>query len=361
MSNQVVELAINKAHDTKRAHVLMSLADQLLFLIGKHIPEVAARKAAAIRQQIDEWRTALQRETDAFELAALSRQIIQDCEAMLGRVHTEAADREAEFVDLVSTLRGVVDVMRGNAGKYDAEMQKSASAMERIIDIQDIRELKRSLTKELVVLRSTIVERQKVEQQATERLVAQVQTLESNLQKARAEATTDALTGIPNRGGFDFALREWLTRATQTGQAFTLGMVDLDDFKRINDTHGHQVGDRVLIAASKLLSDAAEHGEVVCRYGGEEFAFLMRSPSATRAKGRLVTVLQGIAPAYEYEVGGERRFVTFAFSAGVTEFVAGDTAETLVKRADEALYDAKRRGKRRVEIRSRGFLRALVG
>lgn len=361
MSNQLVELALNRPPDARRAHVLLSLADQLLFLIGQHVPESSARKATAIRQRIDAWRAALHQETDPFELAALARQVVLDCETMLNRLHGEAADREAEFVDLVSTLRGVVEAIRGHARQFDAEMQHSAGELDRLADIQDIRELKRALAREVIVLRTTIVERQKAEARTTERLAAQVKTLEDNLQKARAEAATDALTGVPNRGGFDMAVREWIARAVSEHWAFTLGMIDLDDFKRINDTHGHQVGDRVLIAATQLLTDAAEQGEVVSRYGGEEFAFLMHAPTAAQAKARLTAVMQHIAPAYEYEIGGEKRHVTFTFSAGVTEYASGDTPDSLVKRADEALYDAKRRGKKRVECRTRSFLRALVG
>jgi diguanylate cyclase len=187
-----------------------------------------------------------------------------------------------------------------------------------------------------------------------------VKTLEENLKKARAEAATDALTGIPNRGGFDLALREWLLRAGKDGTPFTLAMIDLDDFKGINDTHGHQVGDRVLIAATQLLSDALEFGEVVARYGGDEFAVLLQTPALPKARTRVAAVMQRIAPSYEYEVNGEKRFVTFTFSGGVTEYAPGDTPEAIVKRADEALYDAKKRGKSRVETKTRSFLRALV-
>jgi PleD family two-component response regulator len=208
VSNEVIELALNQHHDTRRAHVLLSLADQLLFLIGQHIPDAAAKKAAAIRQRIDGWRSALQQETDPFELASLARQIVQDCEAMLNRLRAEVADREAEFVDLVNTLKGVVDAIRGNTSKFDNEMQRSALAMEKIVEIQDIRDLKRSLTREITVLRATLAERQKAEAKTTERLASQVQTLEESLRKAKAEAATDALTGVPNRGGFDTALRE---------------------------------------------------------------------------------------------------------------------------------------------------------
>ena len=360
MPTQLIELALHQP-EARRAHALLSLADQLLFLIGQNIPDSAARHAASIRQKIERWRDALRTEEEPAALAALARQIVVDCEAMLDRIRTEAASREAEFVDLVQTLRDVVESLRGDASKFDADMARSTTAMEKAVAIEDIRELKKVLTLEIQTFKKALVERQAAEAKLTDRLTSQVQTLEQNLKKVREEASTDALTGIPNRGAFDVTLREWLDRAAKDRKPFTLGIVDLDDFKKINDTHGHPVGDRVLIAAAKLLMDAVEPGELVSRYGGEEFGVLMASAPVAKAKARLTDVLRKIAPSYEYELGGEKRSVTFTFSGGVTEWAPGDTPESIVKRADEALYDAKRMGKHRIESRTRGFLRSLVG
>jgi diguanylate cyclase len=356
---QLIELSLHQP-ETRRAHALLSLADQLLFLIGQNVPDSASCQAAAIRQKIERWRDALRKEEDPNALAALARKIVADCEAMLDRIRSEAASREAEFVDLVQTLRDVVDSLRGDASKFDADMARSTTAMEKAVDIEDIRELKKVLTHEIKTFKAALAERQAAEARLTDRLTSQVQTLEQNLKKVRAEASTDALTGIPNRGAFDMALGEWLARAAKERKPFTLGMIDLDDFKKVNDTHGHQVGDRVLIAAAQLLVDALEPGELVTRYGGEEFGVLMAAPSVVKAKARLTEVLRKIAPSYEYQLGAEVRSVTFTFSGGVTEWASGDTPESIVKRADEALYDAKRMGKHRIETRTRSFLRALV-
>ncbi len=361
VSSQLIELTLNDHPQTRRAHALLALADQLLYLIGQHLPETAPKRAAVLRQRIDAWRSSLHKETDPIELVALARQIAQDCETLLNRIRAEAADREAEFADLVQTLRSVVEAIRGDSFKFDTEMHRSATAMERIVETQDIRELKRALVREIHNLRTTIAERQRAELQTAERLAAQVKSLEENLQKARAEAAKDAVTGIPNRGAFNVALQDWLARAAREGRPFTLGLIDLDDFKAINDAHGHPVGDRVLVAATQLLTEAVDYGEVVCRYGGEEFAVLLNTPTVAAAKARLTSVLQRIAPAYEYESDSERRFVTFSFSGGVTEYAAGDSPEAIIKRADEALYEAKRRGKKRIETKTRGFLRTLVG
>ena len=87
---------------------------------------------------------------------------------------------------------------------------------------------------------------------------------------------------------------------------------------------------------------------------------LLTSPSAAQARDRVTALLARLPPSYEFEEGGRTRFVTFSFSGGVTAYVAGDTAESIVKRADDALCDAKRRGKKRVETRPQSFLRGLM-
>jgi diguanylate cyclase len=360
LASQIIELDLDSSPDLRRAEVLLDLCDQLLDMLGDQLAEDGDAAAKAFRGKLDTWRKSLREERDPARLASLTRRIIGECEGFLDRTRDHRADREAEFIDLVRVLREVIDTVRGEARQFEDDLLRSTSAIERMVEIEDIRELKRELTREVQALRHAVADRQKDESKHYDRLTTRVASLEESLARARAEAATDALTGVPNRGAFDLTLREWLTRASRGGQGFCLAMVDLDNFKVINDTHGHPVGDRVLMAAARLLAGGVEQGELVARYGGEEFALLFAPPSASHARARLTALQRKVAPAYEYDLGGERRFLTFTFSAGVTEYASGDTPETIVKRADEALYDAKRRGKNRVDVRTRSILRGLM-
>jgi diguanylate cyclase len=358
--SEIIELALSRHPDARRAQALLKLADRLLSLLAEHAPEDQQFKAESFRRKVEQWRAELAREDDPDALGRLARRIIVECDSFLDRTRHARADREAEFFDLVRVLREVLDTVRGDSRRFEDDLLQSTKAIERMVELEDIRELKRALAREVGTLRRAVEERRSVEAAQYDKLLGRVHTLEESLSRARAEAATDALTGIPNRGAFDLAVREWLARAAGGGSSFAMAMVDLDDFKRINDTHGHQVGDRVLLAAARLLAGGVGPSELVSRYGGEEFALLLDG-SATEARERLTDLLHRVAPAYEYSLGGERKYLTFTFSAGVTESVAGDTPDTLVKRADEALYDAKRRGKKRVEVRGRSLLRALIG
>jgi diguanylate cyclase len=358
--SEIIELALSRHPDARRAAALLKLSDHLLSLLAEHAPEEASAQAESFRTRVEQWRAQLVEEQDPEEIARLARRIIAECDAFLERARSSRADREAEFIDLVHVLREVLDTVRGDSQRFDQDLMQSTQAFERIVEIEDIRELKRTLAREVQALRQAVEERKEAEAAHYEKLVGRVNTLEESLVRARAEAATDPLTGIPNRGAFDVALREWLGLASRSGLGFSMAMVDLDDFKRVNDTHGHQVGDRVLLAAARLLAGGVAGDELASRYGGEEFALLLACPVG-EARERLTGLLHGIPPAYEYQSGSEKKFLTFTFSAGVTDYQAGDTPESIVKRADEALYDAKRRGKKRVEVRGRSLLRALIG
>ena len=344
-----------------RADALHALCERLLDLLDEHAPADVAVNAAAFRTQVAARREELRYEEDPDQVSRLTRAIATDCDAFLERTRAFHSDREGELAELVQVLREAVEAVRGESLKFERDLLRSTTEMGRMVEIEDIRELKRALTREMHTIRTAVADRQKSEATHYHTLTSRVQTLEQSLVRARAEAATDALTQLPNRGAFDVAVREWVARAAHDGHMFAVAMVDLDDFKRINDTYGHPVGDRVITTTAQLLRAEVAGHEFVARFGGEEFALLLAARSAAQARERLTALLDRLPPSFEYEQDGQRRFVSFSFSAGDTAWTAGDTPDSIVKRADEALYDAKRRGKKRVEMRPRSLLRGLIG
>ena len=185
-------------------------------------------------------------------------------------------------------------------------------------------------------------------QQANASLEATVAQRTAALTEANAEllklATHDALTGVYNRRRFDEKLAECNLLFRRTERTFALLLIDVDHFKRINDTHGHAIGDQVLQQLARLIKESTRATDFVARYGGEEFTVLLpqieepNSPDAVAEKIRAV-----IAKAVFTSVG----HVTVSIGIGLIETADSDTV-ALIKRADQQLYQAKSLGRNRV-------------
>ncbi|MEO8080187.1 MAG: GGDEF domain-containing protein [Caldimonas sp.] len=169
--------------------------------------------------------------------------------------------------------------------------------------------------------------------------------LHGSLQHIAALATYDGLTGLWNRRQIDQMLESAVKHAERQGSALCVAMVDVDHFKRVNDRHGHAIGDEVLKSVAGTLAGSVRAGDEVGRFGGEEFLLLLPATTMAQATGladRLRNRLETLQtlPAGEPPVTG---------SFGLAAWRAGESAGDLVRRADQALYRAKASGRNRVE------------
>jgi diguanylate cyclase (GGDEF)-like protein len=166
--------------------------------------------------------------------------------------------------------------------------------------------------------------------------------------RLRALSYVDGLTGVANRRRFDEALEEAWTMASNQGTALSLVLIDLDHFKRLNDSQGHQIGDEALRAVAALLAERAEsRGGLVARFGGEEFAWLIPNVTLDVATAEAETLRRIVRDAAIRHDGTESGVVTVSLGVSTNE---GTTAMSLVAAADAALYRAKSRGRDRVEV-----------
>ncbi|MEZ6058081.1 MAG: diguanylate cyclase [Planctomycetaceae bacterium] len=165
-------------------------------------------------------------------------------------------------------------------------------------------------------------------------------------------ARRDPLTGIANRGELESRLgRMFVDRQEGKSMAdFSLIFLDIDHFKAVNDTHGHTTGDRVLTDMTRLIEDELYSGEVVSRYGGEEFVIICPEVNGVDAQRRA----ERLRNCIERTPLGKPTPLRVTASFGVAQVEAGDTAEGLLHRADEALYEAKRTGRNKVCYRAAG-------
>lgn len=160
----------------------------------------------------------------------------------------------------------------------------------------------------------------------------------------REETRRDPLTGVANRTEFERAHGELFDTHRQRNTSYALIVCDIDRFKRINDTHGHQVGDDVILALTDVLREASGDGDLVARYGGEEFVMLYSDCTLSEAAARAETMREAFSRRQYVRLEGLAVTVSF----GVAELRDDDTVESLFHRADRRLLHAKNEGRNRV-------------
>ena len=196
--------------------------------------------------------------------------------------------------------------------------------------------------------------------QALQRNLREIEGLEKNLRetdlvhsKLSDQANRDPLTHLYNRRYLDSSLMQALARCQRAGQPLALMLVDIDHFKKINDTHGHQAGDEVLKSLGARLAAMARAGDVACRYGGEEFILFMPGMTLDTAYDRAEELRTSFASEAVLYGGVSLRAT---LSVGIAVYPQhADSAEDLIRLADVALYQAKDEGRNRTGVLATGF------
>jgi diguanylate cyclase len=251
-----------------------------------------------------------------------------DMQRMMANIAETAArtGREAGlFGEQLGGLSGALAT--GDTRRVDAQVQEALQST-------------RAMQQSVATLRSQVEENQR-----------EIERLRADLSRSREEATMCPLTRVLNRRGFDLRLTEVLHTRPSHGAAHCLILVDIDHFKRVNDTHGHPVGDRVLAGLGEVLrSIPSEPGMSCARYGGEEFAILL--PQTTLA--RAVQVAENVrARAGQMRLRNRSTQEVIAqvtVSAGVAAWQPGEDGSAFVACADAALYRSKENGRNRVTV-----------
>jgi len=187
-----------------------------------------------------------------------------------------------------------------------------------------------------------------------DRLISSVSARAQRLRLLRGLVTQDPMTQLLNHGAFKERLKIELSRAQRTKTSLVVGVLDIDFFKRVNDTYGHPAGDAVIKSLARLLKQRLRQDDVVARYGGEEFGILL--VQAGDAEASIITnrIRERIAhnrfALPSLSVGGEMVQVPVTVSIGVARFSPSDNLQTLLERADRALYEAKNNGRNQVRV-----------
>jgi diguanylate cyclase (GGDEF)-like protein len=329
--------------------------ERLLTLLRDFVAGVELADGGTLQTRIEECRQAVVSAGDTGTISASINACSEASQQVLARIDRQRVDQKKEIASIVAMVREALAIVSGDGHSFSRHIGHSMERFEALARIDDVQQLKAELVREVGALREIAAERQKAFQATCGTFGLKVERLERQLTITKQEAALDGLTRISNRGTFDRSCLEWLN--TESRQ-FVLAMLDVDDFKSINDTHGHGVGDRALAAVAQALKSSVRQGsDVVARIGGDEFAVLIADLTLQQAEARLRMLGSSLAAVQFETPAGAPLKITL--SCGVAEHSAGDTIESLMERADKALYEAKRLGKNCIVSKVKPTLRDL--
>jgi diguanylate cyclase len=252
-------------------------------------------------------------------------QLRQSMEAMLIEVSHSMKDTRSDTAE----FKTVMDRSLDNLSKVEKEG----------LSVQEVMNLVRSMVKEVQIIRQSTISFSGALTNADK----EIQQLKAKLQQSQHDALYDALTGLCNRRFFDSELESKLNLDT-----LSLALVDIDHFKKLNDEHGHVMGDMVLKAIAKKLQNSCRNNAQVFRYGGEEFAVLMPETNQQSARHMADVMRRAIEKVTVKDRRTGATLGGITVSIGVAQRQTDDEATSLLERADDLLYQAKTLGRNRV-------------
>jgi len=258
-------------------------------------------------------------------------------------------EREKELKDIIDLLVNAMVTLDTDNQKYNQRIFRQSEKIEQITRLDDIKRIKQALIQEIENIKQTVREKQDHDSKKLKSLSKKVSTLNHELKKAKVDSVTDELTRIHNRKAFDSYIKELIDQNAIAQTSFALLMVDVDDFKGVNDAYGHQTGDRVLLALANKCRNIIRNEDFMARYGGDEFIVVLPNASLQNASKKAQKFCEAIATTrYSLDDIKTGHTLSITVSIGVSAYRQGDTPATITDRADQALYVAKRIGKSRV-------------
>lgn len=332
-------------HDSDKAKIQEGVV-RLLRLMVDNVGELASD---------DQWLHGQIATLQEIIARPMDRRTIADAERNLRNAIIKQGFLKQSLVDAKTTLKNLMTTFIDRLGEVTEQTEeyhnKIATYSKKIGSTNNITELShilddimsdtRGIQASVQKSHEDLLNTRKQAHEAEER----IKQLEQELEQVSEKMHQDQLTGALNRRGMDEALDREIKRADRQQTPISLALLDIDNFKQLNDTLGHQAGDQALIHLAKVIKETLRPTDEVARYGGEEFIIIMSETSLEEGMATITRLQRELTKRF-FLHNNERRLITF--SAGVALRGAGENVEDLIGRADGAMYRAKKSGKNRV-------------
>lgn len=331
------------------------LLEQIQVFIMRHSLEITGSNLAMICDGLSGRDPALRRAFAQRELASgLVDQAWLDQLRPSQQQAQQRIDQMEDMMDLMenamSEFHSTTQSARDATGAYREAVSERLEQPAADADQDDAAGRSEEEFQQLLILSRDMLGQLKSFEAEMERNQREAAQLRDNLAKARQEADIDHLTSLPNRRSFERKLKQAAANAAETAKPFTVAFCDIDHFKMVNDTHGHDAGDRVLKAVAAALGKIAGDGCFVARHGGEEFVLLFEGQTKEEAFERLEKTRIKLSHRRLMNRETGKPYGKITFSAGVAQVDEYDDPRAALAQADEALYEAKEGGRNRTEI-----------
>ncbi len=275
-----------------------------------------------------------------------------------GREGEALQDAGTKIGTAVNRVLEMVNQAGGDASRYGASLAGLSSDLRVTRAAGQVR----SIIQRIVSETSRMQEQAQQLEKRLQSSSREITILRQDLEVSRRDAMTDSLTGIANRKYFEARLRELARRAMEENEPLCLLIADIDHFKNFNDTHGHQRGDEVLKLVARGLTDNIKGRDLAARYGGEEFVIILPRTKLVNAVTVADHIRKNVANKRIVKKSTGETLGKITLSIGVAQYRPGEVLSQLIRRADEALYTAKCKGRDRVipEDRIEAVLSAAI-
>lgn len=259
------------------------------------------------------------------------------------------ADR-AELDRMVARLESNLEAFQTNTKAARSATSEYGSKLE--AHVSDLEQVQKTgeLVSHLADIAKAMLERTRHAEEEMRKSEDETKALRRSLARAKRDAEIDYLTGLPNRRAFEALLERHYEEARAACEPLSIAFCDIDEFKKVNDVHGHEAGDRVIKLIADTLARISNDHCHVARHGGEEFVMLFRGLPPSEAAQRLDEAREGLAERRLINRKTDQPFGRITFSGGVADIFGYSEVRAALKAADEALYRAKEAGRNRIEL-----------